>query len=790
MYLIRFGIIGILIMLVASTGCSNMTADPSVPEPGSSGVIHATQAAPHQLWGMYQFTCSPAAGTVDITTLRYAGMHLNVISMLENPPLVYLTLESPPQFTGDNLEVDIGLRHPLLGNDYFTGFDVCGIFISNGTVNGLFDPALVYAAEDETRLINTDGLTRWWNPVEFPFNPSAPMQGYYDGALGTPDSIADYSATLNGYKYFADGLGPDDDLDTLDPSGRGVFSAGQKNIRHYFIHLGGGLTFNYAVDACWAIPDTGVPPIEVPDDFPPAANRPEAWFIHVDEMENTLFYDENLSIGGGTFSIEIDVYDHFNADMNTVRAESVAGLGAVTTSEPIDSGNGYSTYALELTGESLTQNGWIETLISVESEVSDYNGKLPGEPVTAYFLEWSYVQENIPGDYELVFPDPPVTLSDSSWFNSDNEWPRVIENGHHWIIVGWQQNPPDNGDVRPVDIVSYDKGETWDPMDTSISSGGELKQTKMALDSSGFAYQACLHYDSDGLPASTPYLVRCPPYGDGYWGWSMGIADRSLEIIFTHDGYPLYFLDNGGKITLKKGKVADTCFGTAPNSTSWHSLTVHDVAPSTALLSYGSSIVRDDTGAIHLAYMDNSGVTKIWTVSNLDGTGLNWSEPFEVGFGAGGVVTVHDPAMAYDDYGGLHLVYIIEFAEVIPMRRIIHEYSPSGTPELLGGFEDATGTFTFMQFPSVDAAMLPIGLTPVVAAGTGEAIGTLKDVQVAWKHPVTGVWSDEIQVDMGGDAQAPSMCVDSSNYVHVVWYEQNDIWQNQVMYRRGEFVLQ
>ena len=80
-----------------------------------------------------------------------------------------------------------------------------------------------------------------------------------------------------------------------------------------------GLIFNYAVDANWEFPQ-GDPPYTAPDDFPPAANRAEAWNITVTETENTLYNDGEES--GGDLSLAINVYDWFNADMNTVRVES------------------------------------------------------------------------------------------------------------------------------------------------------------------------------------------------------------------------------------------------------------------------------------------------------------------------------------------------------------------------------------------------------------------------------------------------------------------------------------
>ncbi len=254
------------------------------------------------------------------------------MNFLEPPPLLYLTLESPPVFSGGVLDIDIGLRHPFLGLTQFTGFDVCGILISHGSLSGFdSDAALNIPGDGDTRLLNADGLTRWWNPTEFPPNETTPILGYKDGILGKPDEIADFDATLNGYKYFADDLDLGAPLSDVDLDYRGMFGAGMQNIRHYKIDLGDSFSFNYAVDANWAFP-AGPPPYEVPEDFPEKANRPEAWRIDVHEMENTLAYEEGVP--SGHMLMQVDVYDWFNANLNEVVVESLNNIAPVNAPRP------------------------------------------------------------------------------------------------------------------------------------------------------------------------------------------------------------------------------------------------------------------------------------------------------------------------------------------------------------------------------------------------------------------------------------------------------------------------
>lgn len=206
--------------------------------------------------------------------------------------------------------------------------------------------------------------------------------GYTDGLLGAPDSYADYNSTLNAYKYFCDDLETNDPLSNVTLADRGMFSAGQKNIRHYSIEIGNdGLVFNYAVDACWMFP-SGDPPYAVPDDFPVAANRAEAWRVEVTEEGNTLWND-GVSNGGG-LSLSIDVYDWYNAGLNSVRIESPGNFTMVESSTPTVGGAGYSTYSVDITDATPAASS-IDLLISVECEKAGYGELLPGKAVTSYF---------------------------------------------------------------------------------------------------------------------------------------------------------------------------------------------------------------------------------------------------------------------------------------------------------------------------------------------------------------------------------------------------------------------
>ncbi len=395
----RYIFLPIILILAFALGCSSGGDTPLIPSDNQAR--DSATASSHQLWGMWQFIADPDAGTLDFVPLRQTDMHLNAIVFLEPPPLVNLTLESL-QFNGDIIEADIGLRHPFLGLTEFTGFDVCGILISRGSVGGFSDPDLLMPGENDLHLLNPDALTRWWNPAEFPVNTKT-MFGYNDGLLGTPEAVGQYDATLNGYKYFCvDFNGPNDPMSMIDPEGRGVFMAGSKIVRHYSIQMGdAGLIFNYAIDANWQFPN-GQKPWSAPDDFAPEANRPEAWNITYTTIENTLWNDGVDN--GGNLSLAFDVYDWFNADMNTVRLDSPGNFPMTESATATGGGTGYSTYQIDIL-DATPGETTIDILVTAECEATGYGDLLPGKTQALYTMI------SVPVDNEA----PPVETDPEEW---------------------------------------------------------------------------------------------------------------------------------------------------------------------------------------------------------------------------------------------------------------------------------------------------------------------------------------------------------------------------------------
>ncbi len=701
----RFFCILMLMLLAIMLGCSGSGTNPALPgEPGGLDVQSAQSG--HAALGFWQMIADPDSGTLDVVELRGVALHLNALRFLEPPPNLYLTIESPPEFSGSMLDVDIGLRHPFLGLTQFTGFDVCGILISQGSITGYDDPDIVVPGDGDTRLVNADGLTRWWNPVEFPYNTTAPIYGYIDGAMGTPDSIADYSATLNGFKYYADDLDIYDSPFSIDPESRGYFSAGQKNVRHYTIEMVGGLIFNYAVDASWA--STGLPPyqIEVPDSFSEAANRPEAFFISTDVVENTLWYDGGSY--GGQLSLDVYVYDWFDADMNTVVAECPGVFIAASSSTAIDGGANYSVYNVDLTSPILTSTDDIQLLIGAECESIGYQDKLPGTPVAAYAPLFPVeVSGEEPSQLTLIAHDEGLITNDGYVDNDDHDPALTIDGeGRMWIGYSWwNQDDIDHWWNYVRYNESTDNGLTFGPYQYGAWHAHGISPELRKCDNSKFAIsengQAFHRYN-----APCGHTISCIPDFDPYQeshcfgGTPM---EHAGEMLYTSEGYPMMFGDKDGIIKMRRGDYPNQGgTGTWPTFQGTQCIEIDD-----AWLSIVRSTGKTSDGICHLAYWKEGVDGPIRMLSSDDTSGTSWTTESIIQDGLAEIwVGAHDPSLWIDENDHFHVAYAGD--TWMEEAWLVYAYSENGidwTNDVIGNavtFPDLelhdTGIITFNAF--------------------------------------------------------------------------------------------
>jgi len=317
----------ILILALFAIGCGGNPATPDVSEnsPLSSG--RSVSSGPvHHCFGYYIIEADAASMSAEVVPVRSSDWHLNLVGLLNSTMGVSATLIPSQSDPSNGLFVmDISLTHPFGDKTQFTGFDVKGILIGPGTLNAA---GHVFADLGETRLLNADGYTVWWNPTHF---TQPGILGYTQGRLsGTPPSML--TATVNPYMGYADCLDATSDFrDVMTPAldadiGRAVFTAGTTNTRRFEIQFPTSplqVRFGYAVDTAWDIPDPN-PPEEIPDDFSINANQPEPFYMASSVVLNTLYYDSEApggGIGGGTLELDIMVSDWQGLDSGDIGSE-------------------------------------------------------------------------------------------------------------------------------------------------------------------------------------------------------------------------------------------------------------------------------------------------------------------------------------------------------------------------------------------------------------------------------------------------------------------------------------
>ncbi len=339
-----------LLMLVIAAGfmsaCATDTPDPVSPELECVGLQANTT---RQLWGLWDVEIIPdGTGSAELvfTPLRSSQMHMNVVGLLEGSGEPALAIDPPATIVDGVLDVDIRLMHPYdIVN--LCGFDVRGILIGHGPYGG-FSQSLFFAGPDDLQLLNADGHTTLWNPTDYSGS------GYIDGKLGQPDALADFTATLNGYKYFAKGLLPDTSVADMPKDDRGVFLAFSFNSRHYKIRLGDkGLTFQYAIDANWWPPTQ---PVEVPASFDiERANCPEPYHM-------STYIGPGIAATGGSAEVVVDVFD-WQKDCDQVILEAPVLINSpLIMTNPEDMGD-FVRFTTVLSNENIPETDFANILI-------------------------------------------------------------------------------------------------------------------------------------------------------------------------------------------------------------------------------------------------------------------------------------------------------------------------------------------------------------------------------------------------------------------------------------------
>jgi len=521
-----------LIAISWSIGCSHATESPlmllapdNTPQQAAIAPTGSASGESSDGWriplALYAFTADPDAGTLDVEVMRTAEKHMNGVVILEGGPEPLLTLAGPPKFSngGKQLDVDIKITHPE-DDPLLTVFDVHGILLSRGSMGSWSGGDVFIPGPEKTRLMNSDGFTRWWNPKDF---KKPGLYGYTPGAMGTglPGFEA---ATINGYKTFGDGLSPTSDLSDLDPALRGMFSVGSSCTRHYTLSLKGGLKFNYAVDASWAFPNK-IPPLP-PVDFPPGANMPEPYWIEIDEWVNTLWYIPATGAHGGKALYHITAHDWQGPDsIGPVKIE-IPGIGVVAdVTDILEQGPDFIEYDFKLIKPELESASDLELLVTVDSLAGSYQPALTGvdKPLRSYNMHTIHVSPVYPGNNHApisimkattpieIDVNHSVTFIDDGSYDSDG-----YITGYKWDF---------NGDLIYGD--SWSSGTEQNPTKIFTVKGEHKVRLRVEDDEHGMGDSEPVTVIVSGLPpVAGAEMVDDPPYYQ-YYNYKLSGASSS-----------------------------------------------------------------------------------------------------------------------------------------------------------------------------------------------------------------------------------------------------------------------
>jgi len=373
-----------LFVLGCSNGAGNPVTAPETPgdnveqPPALTSQNDSSMEEPETfLWGYYDLYFDIENMKVEAVASRSSMFTANVTMFLNMSPtgLGFTFNDVTPGPGYVDVDVAIAITHPL-GLPKFNGYDVRGVFVGNGSGVMNYDSDLVYpVAGTDQILSNADGYTRWFNPAEFQVSG---LFGYTPGVYAAKGYTG--TATLNPYKYFAEGLGATDDLWTYLNSGGpqvGYFLCATTNARNYLLQFPiplPGAKYGYAIVANWAGPD--------PDDHPSHA----AEAVGVDVVDSSRVYYVDETDNGGRLVLDITVFD-WDAELTggvmqdyTINVESTVTSGYYHLNAPemtpTASGDHWCTYHVGIAADSVTSTAGNEFWVIVADRYTDYTNPL------------------------------------------------------------------------------------------------------------------------------------------------------------------------------------------------------------------------------------------------------------------------------------------------------------------------------------------------------------------------------------------------------------------------------
>jgi len=267
-------IVALLALIVVGCARDPLAVSYFSDEPHKLKTAADEWAGPYRLWGEFDIIIDESHSKADIVPKRQPRFHLNALKFLESGYVNFLKITGLKNNGDGTIDLTVQITHPFPGLPQFTGFDVKGIIMFEGSY--LFNstdwtwplyPEKLRAAWrilGDPELLNADGYTYRWSPWHNS-GSDLPIFNYWHGkyATGTP------TANINGFLNF------------YSMEERHIFEHDASVSRTYHIALPPGpLVAGYAVEACWEPPL--VKPVTNPiEDFPITANQPECYRFKV-----------------------------------------------------------------------------------------------------------------------------------------------------------------------------------------------------------------------------------------------------------------------------------------------------------------------------------------------------------------------------------------------------------------------------------------------------------------------------------------------------------------------------
>jgi len=749
-------------LLMALIGCSGSSGGPIIPmadnhrDANKSGTL---------CLGTWQVAVNRATGELSVYEARGSDLALNVLSFMEPPALKNLSINFVTLKLDDPLlEVDVIFTHPI-ADPVFTGFDVRGI---------VFGPDV----------LNADGYTPYMRPDDFTDVPF----GYKDGLLGAPDSYGGYSDELNGYKYFADGLGLDDDLvaffsNESNLTNRGKFSNGSTNTRHYVLSWEGKpvpltfLVFNYAVYANYNWP-VGEPPITL-DDFTITANCQEAFCFNALPGENTLYYFEGE--GGGELTLNVELWDWQGFDDYDVAMEAGSIFGTTPVHHDATS-TGSTTKSQIFTFTDVpgtpTSTADIPIMITATDKSATFG--------SSWFMDLFPTSNDLydKNVYAVWYTGVPVSPESPLSFHVDLEASHTINTSESEVAPGITANA--TGRI----FLTYFSGNGGGPkFQYSDTNGTSWVQPSYSAWSGGYG-PPLLNASAIDAEGSCHALVNAYQ-GAGGWsiiqefgiGWpNNGIYvtyfTHGNSLIFTSDGYAIPFGDVSNSITYKRA-LQPNCSVWNGDWFCWQSVTLGTAAPAPANLSHTINAVKTSADDVFIAYFSSSNDKWIKVAhATEDVTPGTWSSDAVYDGTADGRNIARDPSLYYESDGDFHCAFITH--DTTPKEYITYCRSTNGLTWTNGVTAYQVSGTNVLDDPTVNT---------VIVDGHEIVLVTYMEVDkiylvFTWDQGET--WQAPLLLSTGSDGY-PDMCSVSNGYAHAVW-EHAVGYDSNIEYIRAHFV--